>query len=348
MRDLEKGSMRAVTFQKTTGTLHLGFTDVIGTGRPTPGQVRVSIYASSLNGHDLNIARAILPVAEGRVLLTDAAGIVEEVGEGVTEFVAGDRVISAFFPDWHDGSAPVVGFSRTPGDGLDGYGTDAVVRPAHYFTRAPEGWSFLEAATLPTAGLTAWRALVLEGRLIAGEDVLLIGTGGVSILALKMAKRMGARVFITSSSSEKLNRAKQLGADFTINYRDQENWGPVIRDLTGGRGVDLVVETGGPGTLPKSIDAAGIGARIVLVGVVTGIAGTVPTAAVMGKQQRIYGITVGSRKQQIDMVRGLEGLGIKPVIDQVFPLTDLRQAFEAQMASKHFGKISIEYRVSEQ
>ncbi len=166
---------------------------------------------------------------------------------------------------------PLATFARTPGDGLDGFAAEAVVRPASWFTLMPRNWSFVEAATLPTAGLTAWRAIVVEGRTQADHDVLVLGTGAVSIFALQFAKKMGGRVIVTSSSDEKLERARVLGADFCVNYLRHENWSGRVLELTEGRGVDLVVETAGPGTLPQSIKATRIGGHIILIGVLTGL-----------------------------------------------------------------------------
>ena len=189
-------------------------------------------------------------------------------------------------------------------------------RPANWFTRAPKGYSAAEAATLTTAGLTAWRALVTEGALKAGETVLVLGTGGVSIFSAQLAKMMGATVIATSSSDEKLERISAVGADHTINYKRHEEWSRQVLDLTDGRGVDHVIEVGGPGTLPQSITACRIGGHIALIGVLTGLAGPVPTAALMGRQQKLQGLTVGSREQQIELVRALDATGLKPVIDR--------------------------------
>src|ERR1035438_1125200 len=181
------------------------------------------------------------------------------------------------------------GFARTPGDGLDGYAVEAVVRPVNFFTHMPRDWNFSEAATLPTAGLTAWRAVTVVAKVQASSNVLVLGTGGVSIFAMQFAKWMGAKVVVTSSSDEKLERARTLGADFGVNYRQHENWSAKVLEWTDGRGIDLVVETGGPGTLPESMRATRIGGDIVLVGVLTGIQGQIPTAALMGKQQTLHG-----------------------------------------------------------
>lgn len=284
-----------------------------------------------------------MPSADGRIPLADGAGIVEAVGEGVSEFAVGDMVVSCFFPDWQDGTPTVGDFSRTPGDGIDGFAQEHVVLPATAFTHAPKGYDAVEAATITTAGLTAWRALVVDAQIKAGDTLLLLGTGGVSIWALQIAKAMGARVAISSSSDEKLARAEALGADFTLNYRSDEKWGRTVRDWTGGRGVDHVVEVGGPGTLAQSIEAVRVGGHISLIGVLTGVSGEVPTAALMGKQARLQGLIVGSRREQQEFVRALEATGIRPVIDRRFPLDRLAEAFQYEMDGSHFGKIGIEW-----
>lgn len=312
-------------------------------GAPGAGRVRVALHGSSLNFHDLGVATGRMSTAEGRVPLADGAGIVEAVGDGVTEFAPGDMVVSCFFPDWQDGAPTVGDFARTPGDGIDGFAQQYVVLPATAFTHAPKRWDAVEAATITTAGLTAWRALVVDGKLKAGDTVLLLGTGGVSIWALQIARMMGATVAITSSSAAKLERARELGADFTINYSDQPDWGRAVRAWTGGRGVDHVVEVGGPGTLVQSIEAVRVGGHISLIGVLTGVSGEVPTAALMARQARLQGLIVGSRREQQDFVRALDGSTIRPVIDRRFPLEQLADAFRYEMDGGHFGKIGIEW-----
>ncbi|MBI0535491.1 NAD(P)-dependent alcohol dehydrogenase [Roseomonas sp. KE2513] len=312
-------------------------------GPPGPGAIRVALHASSLNFHDLGVATGKMRAADGRVLMADGAGVVEAVGEGVTEFAPGDNVVSCFFPDWQDGAPTIPDFSRTPGDGIDGFAQEFVTLPATAFTHAPRGFTHLEAATLTTAGLTAWRALVEDGGLKPGDTVLALGTGGVSIFALQIAKMAGARVIITSSSGEKLERARDLGADETINYRETPEWGARVRELTGGRGVDHVVEVGGPGTLPQSIQTVRVGGHIHLIGVLTGIGGEVPTALLMARQARLQGLIVGSRRQQRDFVRALDGGGLRPVIDRVFGLEELADAFRYEEGAGHFGKIGVEW-----
>ena len=335
--------MKALVVRSPAGLSNLAIVDVADPGVPAASEIRVRVHATSLNGHDFNVAVGRLPTSNGRVLMSDGAGVVEAIGDGVQGVCVGDVVVSTFFPDWQAGGATQSGFGRTPGDGLDGYGAQVVVRPSDWFTPAPRDWSLSESATLPTAGLTAWRALVVEARLQPGNTVLVLGTGGVSVMALQFAKSMGADVIVTSSSDDKLERARLLGAAHGINYRKHQDWGEEVRRVTGGRGVDIVVETGGPGTLPQSIDAARIGGCIVLVGVLTGISGQVPTAALMGKQLRLHGITVGSRQHQLDMVHALDEMALRPVIDATFPLDRFVEAFRLQESGSHFGKICLEY-----
>jgi NADPH:quinone reductase-like Zn-dependent oxidoreductase len=335
--------MKAMVLRSPTGLDRLALEERTDPGAPGVGEIRVALHGSSLNFHDLGVATGRMPTADGRIPLADGAGFVEAVGAGVTEFHPGDSVVSCFFPDWQDGPPTVGDFRRTPGDGIDGFAQEHVVLPATSFTHAPRGYDAVEAATITTAGLTAWRALVVDGRVKAGDTVLLLGTGGVSIWALQIAKLMGATVAVTSSSNEKLERARNLGADHVLNYRDQPEWGRAIADWTGGRGVDHVVEVGGPGTLAQSIAAVRVGGHISLIGVLTGIGGDVPTAALMAKQARLQGLIVGSRREQQDFVRALDASGIRPVVDRRFPLEKLADAFRFEMGATHFGKIGVEW-----
>lgn len=332
--------MKAV-FLRSPGGLTVGTTD--DPGDPGPGQIRVLIHGSSLNFHDYIVTSGAVPTADGRIPMSDGAGVVESVGEGVTEFVPGDAVVSLFFPQWQSGPAHVSDFAGTPGDGVDGYAREVVVRPAGWFTHAPRNYSSVQAATLTTAGLTAWRALVVDGGIKAGDTVLTLGTGGVSIFALQIAKIMGATVIITSSSDEKLERARQLGADHTINYKAKPEWGKEVLELTGGRGVDHVIEVGGPGTLPQSLTALAQGGHIALIGVLTGFAGNVPTVVLMAKHARLQGLIVGSREQQQDFVRAIDATGLKPVVDRIFPLEQIADAFQLEASGGHFGKICLEF-----
>ena len=214
--------------------------------------------------------------------------------------------------------------------------------PTHWFTRAPQGYSHAEAATLTCAGLTAWRALFVDYALKPGDTVLVQGTGGVSIFALQFAKAAGATVIATSSSDEKLQRVKAMGADHLINYKDVEAWGPKALEITGGRGVDCVVEIGGAGTLDQSMLATRVGGHIALIGVLAGFAGPVQTAVLFSKNLTVQGLTVGSRRMQQDMIAAIEANGIKPVISDTFTLEELAKAFRHQESGGHFGKIAIE------
>lgn len=309
---------------------------------PAAGEVTVKLHASSLNYHDFMVVSGITPPQERRIPMSDGAGEVIAVGDGVEEFAVGDHVVSTFFPDWLDGQPSFVGFSRVPGDGIDGYAREQVTAAATSFTLAPKGYSHAEAATLTTAGLTAWRALVDDGALKAGETVLLQGTGGVSIFALQIAKMMGARVIATSSSDEKLQRLLDMGADEVINYRRDPQWGGIARRMTNGRGVDHVIEVGGADTLMQSLDACKAGAHIALIGILSGVTGQLPLAQALGCQVRLQALIVGSRRQQQEFVRAIEINGLRPVIDKHFALDELVAAFEYQASGKHFGKIVLD------
>ncbi|AMV45511.1 zinc-dependent alcohol dehydrogenase family protein [Paraburkholderia caribensis] len=333
--------MKAITLRQPAGLENLVRVDLADPGAPAPGEIRVRIHASSLNFHDLGVVTGRMRTEDGRIPMSDGAGVVEAIGDGVTEFAVGDAVVSTFFPYWLDGGPTVADFSTTPGDGVDGYARESVVRPAQWFTHAPRGYSHAEAATLTTAGLTAWRALVVDYALKAGDTVLVQGTGGVSIFALQFAKQMGATVIATSSSDEKLAKARALGADHLINYKRDTDWAAKVLDITNGRGVDNVVEVGGPDTLAQSIQACRIGGHIALIGVLTGLAGQVPTAELMRRQQKLQGLIVGSRKHQTDMIRAIDANGIKPVIDSTFALGEIADAFRHQAAGKHFGKVCL-------
>jgi NADPH:quinone reductase-like Zn-dependent oxidoreductase len=309
--------------------------------QPGRGEICVRVRACSLNYHDYAVAVGMIPVEEGRVPLSDGAGEVAAVGAGVTLFAVGDRVMSTFFPHWSGG--PVTG-ARTlgvPGDHVSGFAAEYVCLPEAAFTPMPAEYSFEEAATLPCAALTAWRALFVENDIRPGDWVLTQGTGGVSIFALQFAKAAGAKVIATSSSNEKLKRLTEMGADHVINYRDTPEWGGAAMEITGGRGVDEVVEVGGPGTLAQSITATRVGGHVSMIGVLTGWEGEIPTFDVVWRNIRITGITVGSRDHQLDMVRALEAASFRPVIDRSFPLEDISSAFAHQESQKHFGKICL-------
>lgn len=309
--------------------------------KPGHGEVLVRVRASSLNYHDFVVVMGGIPTPDGRIPMSDGACEVVALGEGVTKWNVGDKVLSLFFPGWQSGQIEAAGFQSVPGDGADGFGAELVAAPETAFTRIPEGWTFEEAATLPCAALTAWRGMFAEGGLKAGDWVLTQGTGGVSIFALQLAKAAGCRVISTSSSPEKLEKLKALGADHVINYKENPDWGAEAFKLAGGRGVDEVVEIGGPGTMAQSIAACRPGGHISLIGVLTGVSGEVPTAALFSRNITVSGITVGSRRMQEDMIDAIEASGIKPVIDSTFPLDKIADAFAHQASQKHFGKIVL-------
>ena len=334
--------MKAIKTGGQPSTLEtLQLVDIDDAPAPGPGEITVRIRASSLNYHDYAVVKGMIPAAEGRIPMSDGAGEVTATGAGVSEFAVGDTVVSTFFPEWLDGAPPTSAFTRVPGDGIDGYARESITAPATWFTRAPRGYTAAQAATLTCAGLTAWRALFVDTSLKPGDTVLVQGTGGVSIFALQLAKAAGATVIATSSSGEKLERVKALGADHVINYKEVQAWGPKALELTGGRGVDCVVEVGGAGTLDQSMLAARIGGHIALIGVLAGFAGPVQTALLFSKNLTVQGLTVGSRAMQQDMIAAIEANGIEPVISDTFALANLADAFRHQEANRHFGKICV-------
>lgn len=334
--------MRAIQLRAPASFDNLTPADLPDPGDPGPGEIRVRLSASSLNFHDFAVVAGMIPTIDGRIPMSDGAGTVEAVGEGVTGYRVGDKVVSLFFPFWDDGAPPPRAFTQVPGDSIDGYAREVVVTPEHWFTHAPKGYSAAEAATLTCAGLTAWRALFVDGIAQPGSTVLVQGSGGVSVFALQFAKAAGARVIAMSSSDAKLERLKALGADELINYKAVPEWGAKALELTGGRGVDTVVEIGGAGTLDQSMVATRVGGHIALIGVLTGIAGPVKTALLMSKNLRVQGLTVGSRAQQLAMIAGIEANGIQPVLDQHFLLENLAEAFRHQASNAHFGKIIVD------
>lgn len=308
---------------------------------PGPDEVRLKVEASSINYRDLmtvnQAAARGIPIP--RIPNSDGAGTVTAVGAGVSGIAVGDRVASCFFQDWIDGACSPEAMASALGGALDGMLAEEVVLKAAGVVPVPEHLSTLEAATLPCAALTAWNALVEVGRLKAGDSVLLLGTGGVSIFALQFATAMGARVIITSSSDSKLERARAMGAAETVNYKANPDWQKAVLDLTDGRGVDVTVEVGGPGTLARSVEATRVAGRIALIGVLTG--GTIDPTSIMRKSVTLQGVYVGSRRMFRDMNKALALHRIKPVIDHTVPFADARDAYRAMEAAGHFGKIVI-------
>ena len=308
-----------------------------------PGQVRIRVHAVSLNYRDLMIALGkyggTLPA--DLVPLSDGAGEVMEVGAGVTRVQVGDRVAGIFFQTWLDGGIRAAYHTSALGGAIDGMLAEQVVLSEEGVVKLPDWMTYEEGASLPCAGVTAWNGLVEQGKLMAGETVLLLGTGGVSIFALQIAKAHGARVILTSSSDEKLERAKALGADETINYKTTPEWDKAVWALTDKRGVDHVVEVGGPGTLAKSLQSARHGGQIAQIGVLSEVEAKISPLPILGKSLRVNGIYVGSRAMFERLLTALSVRQIRPIIDRVFGFDEAQAAYEYLQSGSHFGKVVI-------
>ena len=308
-----------------------------------PRDVHVRFYAASLNYRDLMTVTGVYnpKMALPRIPGSDAAGEVVAVGRDVTWFKPGDRVASLFFQDWKDGVIGLHTGKTALGGAIDGVFATERVLPDMGVTHIPDWLSFEQAATLPCAGVTAWNALVEKGNVAPGETVLILGTGGVSLFGLQIAKAAGARVILTSSSDEKLARGKELGAVETINYRTTPQWDQRVLELTGGRGVDHVVEVGGAGTLPLSLAAAAPNGHVYIIGVLTGMQPGPDLSLVLRKSLHVDGVYVGSHRMFERLAAALTAGHIEPVIDRVFPLKSFREAFEHMQGGSHFGKIVL-------
>ncbi|MCZ6470450.1 MAG: NAD(P)-dependent alcohol dehydrogenase [Gammaproteobacteria bacterium] len=309
--------------------------------QPGAGEILVGIRASSINYRDLSTIEDPVPRGVSYPLIpnSDGAGEVIAVGDGITRFKTGDRVAGCFFQSWPDGRISAAAMASAMGGAIDGVLAEEVVLSEAGAVHIPAHMSFEEAATLPCAGLTAWNCLVEQASLKAGNTALFLGTGGVSIFGLQIAKMMGARAIITSSSDNKLERAKDLGADALINYRQTPDWEAKVLELTNGTGVDVTIETGGGGTLEKTIEATRIGGTISLIGVLTG--GTINPTTVMRKSIRLQGVYVGNRRMFEDMNAAFSLNCIHPLIDRVFDFEDARSAFQAMRVAGHFGKLVV-------
>ena len=333
--------MKQIQVSKPGGLENLKLTD---TENPSlkDNEVLLKVHASSLNYHDLMVALGLIPTEDKRVPLSDAAGEILEVGKDVSKWTVGDKVMSMCFPNWVSGP-PKYDLLSFIGDNQDGYATELISIPESAITKIPKNLNFKEAATLPCAGLTAWRALVDEGRLKSGETVLVQGTGGVSVFALQLAKTFGATVIATSSSEEKLEKLKSLGADHLINYKAHPEWGKEVLKITNNEGVDHVVEVGGAGTFSESVRCTKLAGHIALIGVLSGPSvSEIILPRIFLKQIRLSGIAMANQDSQIAMIDYLEKNEIKPEISDSFDLKDLGAAFQHQIDNKHFGKISID------
>jgi NADPH:quinone reductase-like Zn-dependent oxidoreductase len=300
------------------------------------------VRACSLNYRDLVVSkggygRAVKPPLTP---LSDGAGEVVEVGEGVTRVKPGDRVAAIFMQGWLDGAPDDANAATALGGAVDGMLAEQVCLDAAGLVRFPDYLSFEEAATLPCAAVTAWHSLFESGGLQPGQSVLVQGTGGVSIFALQFAKMAGARVIATSSSDRKLERLRGMGADAVVNYRTSPDWDRAAKEFTGGMGVDHVIEVGGAGTLPISLKAVRRGGHIALIGVLGG-AGEIDPRFIFLKQVKMQGIYVGSRQMFEDMNRALTASGVRPVVDRVFGFEEVREAMAYLESGAHFGKVCV-------
>jgi NADPH:quinone reductase-like Zn-dependent oxidoreductase len=311
--------------------------------QPRAGQVLVRIRAASINRRDQAIVIGTYfgkPVARDTIPLSDGAGEVVAMGDGVTRFKTGDRVV-AVFSQTPPGGGPFAE-KDSLGSPLDGTLAEQMLVYEDGLVPIPEGLSFEEAACLPCAAVTAWNALMDTGTPVKpGDTVLVLGTGGVSIFALQFAKAAGARVIATSSSDEKLARVQALGASGVVNYRRTPDWHKEVRKLTGGRGVDCVVEVGGAGTLGRSFESLAAGGKVCLIGVLTGRSAEISPYALMWKQAHLHGIRVGGKELFVQMNRAIHTNAIRPIIDKVFAFDDALAAYHYQNAGNFIGKIVI-------
>ncbi len=332
--------MRAYELQPRDGFDALTLVD-----RPSPPlgptDIRVRVRAVSLNFRDLNVARGARKRKAPVVPASDGAGEVIEVGAAVTRHAIGDRVAASFFPTWQSGDLSDYHHAHALGGGQDGMLAEEVVLPESAWIRLPLRLSFEAGATLPCAGVTAYHALYEAAHLRAGDTVVLQGTGGVSMFGLQLAKASGARVIVTSSNAAKRERARALGADHVIDYTTDAKWGETARAWTGGRGADIVIEVGGPGTFDQSVAALRYGGTMSILGVLTGTRGEISTYGVFHKALRVAGVYVGSVAMFEGLVRALEATQIEPIIDRTFGFAEAKDAYAHLASAAHFGKVVI-------
>ena len=310
-----------------------------------PFEVRIRVHAVSLNYRDLMVASGnyLVTVDDPIVPCSDGAGEVLAVGPGVTRVQVGDRVAGSFFPYWQDGPTSPEKIRHALGGDIDGMLAEEVVLHEEAVAKIPASLSFVEAATMPCAGVTAWNALFVSSNAIKpGDTALFLGTGGVSVLGMQLARAAGLRTIITSSSDEKLRRARELGAHHTINYQSVPEWHEEVLALTHGRGANVVLEVGGKGTVNRSVSAAAMGGTIAIIGGVSGFGGEVNPAALLATAKRMVGIFVGSRAMLEDVMRFADTTGLKPVIDRVFPFAQAQDAYRYMESGSHFGKVVID------
>ena len=315
------------------------------TPRPAAGEVLVRMTAASLNYRDYMAVRGVYNPRMKRpmVPLSDGAGIVEEIGPGVTRFKKADRVAACFMQKWIEGPPTREKGASALGGAIDGVLREFAVFSEHGLVSIPPSLSDVQAAALPCAAVTAWHALFEHTPMAPGETVLIQGTGGVSVFALQFAHAAGLRTIVTSSSDQKLERARQLGASETINYKKTPNWDEEARKLTGGQGVDHVIEVGGGDTMPRSLKAVRMQGAISVIGVLSGADPTVSPREILMNSVRVQGIYVGSRAMFERMNRAIEFHAITPVIDRVFAWTEIKEALRYMESQQHFGKICLKF-----
>jgi NADPH:quinone reductase-like Zn-dependent oxidoreductase len=308
------------------------------------GEVRIRVYAVSLNYRDLMVASGnyLVTVDDPIIPCSDGAGEVLAVGHGVSRLQVGDRVAASFFPYWTDGITTPEKIRHSLGGDIDGMLAEEVILHEDALVRIPPSLSFLDAATLPCAGVTAWNAIFVSSHNIKpGDSILLLGTGGVSILGLQLAKAAGLRTIVTSSSDEKLQRARELGAHHTINYRTTPEWHEEVLRMTRGVGANVVLEVGGKGTVNRSVAAASMAGSVAIIGGVSGFGGEINPVSLLAGAKRMVGIFVGSRTMLEDLMRFAEAVTLKPVVDRVFTFDQAREAYRHMESGSHFGKVVI-------
>jgi NADPH:quinone reductase-like Zn-dependent oxidoreductase len=308
------------------------------------GEVRVRVHAVSLNFRDLMVAGGtyLVSVDDPIVPCSDGAGEILDVGPGVTRFQVGDRVTASFFPYWHDGPASPEKIRHALGGDIDGMLAEEVILDEDALVKLPAGMSFVDAATMPCAGVTAWNAIFeSSNRIRPGDTVLLLGTGGVSILGLQLARAAGLQTIITSSSDAKLERARELGAHHTINYRSFPEWQEEVLRATRGVGAHVVLEVGGKGTVNRSVASSAMGGSVAIIGGVSGFGGEVNPATLLASAKRMVGVYVGSRTMLEQVMRFADTCAIQPVVDRVFTFDQAKEAYRYMESGSHFGKVVI-------
>jgi NADPH:quinone reductase-like Zn-dependent oxidoreductase len=312
-------------------------------GKPTGNQVLVYWKATSLNYHDYLVVIGAIPVVDGRIPMSDGAGEIVAIGDAVSKWKVGDKVLSLFYRDWIKGTPIPTKTKYISGENSEGFLTEFGLESEETLTRMPCHLTFEEAATIPCAAVTAWNALMVKGNLQKGESVLIEGTGGLSIAAMQIALAVGAKVYATSSSAEKAEQLKALGVEEVVDYKTEKYWGKKIYELAG-EGVDHVIDVGGGSTMNDSIDAAKMAGHVCSIGILgNGRKGEITFSKFFFKHLRMSGIAVGSRAMQDDLVVFIEKHQIKPMVSKVFGFEELAAAFKYQESGQHFGKIVIGY-----